>query len=89
MIIIENHEFLLLPFLNFYNAAEELEEKLKSLMITRDSKWVSSTVDKLKILIDRVSHVINHSNWKVRQAIVNWASQLLLESTQYVCLYLL
>ena len=56
---------------------QEANAERKSLEIKKDKDWYSNTSGKLKILIERISSVASHSNWKVRLALLEFAGALL------------
>ncbi|XP_074654350.1 TELO2-interacting protein 1 homolog [Tubulanus polymorphus] len=65
------------------NSGGLMNEKLKDLVIVRDEKWARETADKLHVLITRVAtFVIGHSQWKIRLAAIEWAKQLLNNSSK-------
>ncbi|KAK6177026.1 hypothetical protein SNE40_015216 [Patella caerulea] len=55
----------------------EVDEKIRGLMIKRNKDWLTSTSSKLLILIKQITTVKTHSNWRVRLALVEWADLLL------------
>lgn len=51
--------------------------KLQDLIVTRDPEWIKNTSDKLAILVRQVGSIKQHSSWRVRLALLDWAHTLL------------
>ena len=63
---------------------EEKEGKLgwTGLVVTRDTKWLTTTSGNLCILVKQVGTVRGHCNWRVRLGLVECAEHLLLHCTR-------
>ncbi|KAL3861032.1 hypothetical protein ACJMK2_007123 [Sinanodonta woodiana] len=61
---------------------EPVDEKLKGLIVERNSRWLSDTGSKLSVLVKQVGSVRGHSNWRVRYGLVECAEHLLLHCTR-------
>ncbi|XP_064596602.1 TELO2-interacting protein 1 homolog [Liolophura sinensis] len=56
-------------------------ERLAELKVKRDPDWVKTTSSNLLILVKEIVKLRDHSSWKVRSALVDWAVQLLIDCT--------
>ena len=51
--------------------------KMRDLMVKRTEEWVRNPAEKLMVLTERIKAVASHSNWRVRMAMCDWATELL------------
>ena len=69
---------------------ENVDPRLKGLIVSRDSKWVDETSGNLYILVKQVSTVRSHTSWRVRLGLVECAEHLLMHCARYfICSVLL
>ena len=66
---------------NSFFIPEEIDPRLKGLVVMRNSDWASSTGENLSILVKQVGSVRSHSNWRVRLGLIECAEHLLLHCT--------
>ena len=56
----------------------DVPEKYSRLMVSRDENWVKATASKVKVLVEKMATLVTHSNFRVRQALTDWAKTILL-----------
>ena len=58
-----------------------INSKYRDLTVKRNNEWVKETVDKLKLLIDKIAKVLYNDSWQVRLSMVKFAELLLMNCT--------
>ena len=52
--------------------------KYSQLLVSRDENWVKATGSKVKVLVEKMATLVTHSNFRVRQALSDWAKTILI-----------
>ena len=55
----------------------DVPEKYNQLLVSRDENWVKATGLKLKVVVEKMATLVTHSNFRVRQALCDWAKAVL------------
>ncbi|ELT91555.1 hypothetical protein CAPTEDRAFT_223407 [Capitella teleta] len=56
---------------------ECLNEQLRQLRVHRTPKWIKVSVEKLKLILEKIKPTKNHGNWRVRLSMMKLADALL------------
>ncbi|XP_048249152.1 TELO2-interacting protein 1 homolog isoform X1 [Haliotis rufescens] len=61
---------------------DDLDERLRGLVVRRLPEWVKVTASKMLVLVRQMASLTSHPNWRVRNALVDWADRLLHRCTK-------
>lgn len=67
------------PSICTQTSQSDVNPRLKSLIITRDDKWVTMVTKKLEPIIESACSASNSEEWKVRLSCVNFCNKILLD----------
>ena len=56
----------------------DVPEKYSQLLVFRDENWVKVTGSKVRVLVEKMATLVTHSNFRVRQALADWAKTILI-----------
>ncbi|XP_076365524.1 TELO2-interacting protein 1 homolog [Tachypleus tridentatus] len=60
-------------------SVEQIDKSYNVPVVCRTQEWFKDTSQKLVILVRKVTQLVSHEHWKVRSAVVNWSTKLLME----------